>query len=1388
MDIRELAYLKKNHNYNRIAEYGDSLKLDQTEDSDVLIFVAEAYFKNENYSSSIEWYKKALALSWEEVAAVNLVEIYIRTNDAMGLEELTEILDKEGIYEATAALARYEYARCTKADEDELIAKLHEYISQEYNESYMLLLAELYIRNNDEAAAINILKDMQRLFPTGLYMQRVSALQEALHNNAAQSYIEKNSIENELYCPADQKKVVQQLGEALSASKQPEEKSDTGSKLDIEQAANLVSQTAPIVNRTEAFIDNQKSSYAKTQATKSQSFISLGKALNMIKQVTKKIVNEEPMPVEERFQDIVGMIEARERIGNLYRLFCLQNDRKRNNFHSNLIKTTHFAICGKEGCGKTTLASILGKLLYDFGIREVEEAVLVEAKDLEKNLGDLLKLSGTVLIIENIEKCRDNNGSYDAIAWPLRCLMYQHVEDLSVIITGSQEGIQSLFDQESEIKDLIYDSLYIPDYSIDDLIEIATRIAHGVGFELSRSAIELLRKNISREYKQPNFRNGKAIEQKIFNAAKKLADRYAQMDDTTDEDMALLVDIDFELSTGKEDNLEDLIKELDHMTGLNAVKDEVHQRIKAIIAQRQAEIAGSTRKGGFGTLHMVFQGGPGTGKTTVARIIGKIYQQLDVLPGDVFVECTRKDLVAAYVGQTAKNVQAKIKEAMGGVLFIDEAYSLCNGDNDQFGKEAVDTLIAEMENSRDSLMVIFAGYTSDMNRFLNANEGLRSRISRYINFEDYSVPEMVSIYKGMVKAKNMYLDADTQEILTELMKKKSKLKDFGNARGVRNLLDKTIDAVNDRVTERIEQGHETSKNEYDIIRAVDIKNVLEVKTMGEKSLEELMEDLNLLTGLASVKDEIRKKVQKINIAQKKEKLGVKRSNEIGSSHMIFKGNPGTGKTTVARLIGSIYRQLGILPEGNKVIECSRSDLVSDIVGRTAKCVKSKIEEAMGGVLFIDEAYTLSRDDNDTNGQEAIDALLMDMEEYRDSFMVILAGYTHEMDHFLTKNPGLSSRISNQIIFEDYTIPEMVTIWKGMAINQGLLIQEIDDSLLEALIKEKSKVKDFGNARGIRNVLQAVTTAIESRLENELDKINENNKEDLITVKQEDIIACMKEPAANTENAESLLAQLYALTGLTSVKAKVTEMVNMIKAKQLMCEKGIDTGEGFGTLHLVFKGNAGTGKTTVARLIGKIYGSLGVLRQGDLFIECSRQDLVAGYMGQTAGKVIEKVKEASGGILFIDEAYTLKQGDNDSFGQEAITTLLAQVENRRDELMVIIAGYSKDMDDFLATNQGLKSRFANEIIFEDYSIDEMLSIYNYQARKLNLEVPKALIPLIRESIEKTVKSTENFGNARGIRNLVEKTNSRRMVRIAENAAIGIELTADEMKTLTESDIV
>lgn len=247
----------------------------------------------------------------------------------------------------------------------------------------------------------------------------------------------------------------------------------------------------------------------------------------------------------------------------------------------------------------------------------------------------------------------------------------------------------------------------------------------------------------------------------------------------------------------------------------------------------------------------------------------------------------------------------------------------------------------------------------------------------------------------------------------------------------------------------------------------------------EETLEELLEKLNGLIGLAGVKQEVATLINMIKIKKIRDARGLETASI--SKHLVFLGNPGTGKTTVARLLSKIYKQLGVLEKG-QLVEVDRAGLVAGYVGQTALKTKEKIDEAMGGILFIDEAYTLAKGGSDF-GQEAIDTILKAMEDYRENFVVIVAGYPDPMEQFLGSNPGLKSRFNKNIMFEDYTEEELLRIF--MAFCKPFSMRLSDEAeccvkkYLHWLVQHKSE--NFANGREMRNLFELALSNQANRL-------------------------------------------------------------------------------------------------------------------------------------------------------------------------------------------------------------------------------------------------------------------------------------------------------------------
>ncbi|MBQ7003542.1 MAG: AAA family ATPase [Oscillospiraceae bacterium] len=515
-------------------------------------------------------------------------------------------------------------------------------------------------------------------------------------------------------------------------------------------------------------------------------------------------------------------------------------------------------------------------------------------------------------------------------------------------------------------------------------------------------------------------------------------------------------------------------------------------------------------------------------------------------------------------------------------------------------------------------------------------------------------------------------------------------------------------------------------------------------------------------GMEAVKQQLEKIYQFVKVQIRREAIMRARSAEpvqtsSKSYNFVLLGNPGTGKTTVARIIAEILYDLH-LRENNDTIEVDRSHLVGAYIGDTESKTRAVLESARGGTLFIDEAYSLYREDAPNDfGREAIDTLMKDMEDHRDNYSVIIAGYKNEMMNMIKNaNPGFQSRFNYTIEIPDYTDEELVKIAHAFMKKQNYTADgDVDAAIVKWIHHERVDDK-FGNARAMREL-------VEHAIENQAARLS-------VQADVEDDAFFMLRPedfwqgAGDEKTTEEYLAELNSLIGLQSVKDEVNTLLDRIAVNEVRENRGLKNSSDFGTLHMAFKGNAGTGKTTVARLIGKLYASMGVLKRADVFVECSRATLVGQYQGHTAANVKKTVQSALGGILFVDEAYSLVQNENDSFGREAVDTLVAEMENNRDSLVVIFAGYSDDLDRFFENNQGLRSRVPIELVFEDYTLDELFQVLQFMLKKKHLTMTEEAAEAAKVVI--AMESAQpNFGNARGVRNLADKISRNLDTRIA-----------------------
>jgi len=544
---------------------------------------------------------------------------------------------------------------------------------------------------------------------------------------------------------------------------------------------------------------------------------------------------------------------------------------------------------------------------------------------------------------------------------------------------------------------------------------------------------------------------------------------------------------------------------------------------------------------------------------------------------------------------------------------------------------------------------------------------------------------------------------------------------------------------------------------------------------SKKDNETAIQKLDRLIGMETVKKEVRilenRKISFVDEGYHSRLLPpISKENSTFNLNYVMTGNPGTGKTTAARLLGEIMHESGYLESGHTV-EVTRKDLVAGFVGQTAIKTKEKIEEAIGGVLFIDEAYSLVEGGENDFGREAITELVAAMTARKGQFSLVVAGYPEQMKTFMDSNPGLQRRFSKTIHIEDYTPEELLKIFKNNLKKNECVLSDNLSTMLNSFFENwhKSRDKNWGNAGNVEKLLEAMSG-------NWWGRGGERSTEgkiilDICDIPEDKQRFCK----LSQETKEDAMIKLKRLIGLRRVKERIEELKINIAFDKASTDPG----------HYIFAGNPGTGKTTVARLLGDILREEGVLRRGHV-IDVKREDLVAGYVGQTAPKTKEKLEQAIDGILFIDEAYSLVEGGQNDFGQEAINTILAFMEDNRSRICVICAGYTKDMERFVQSNKGLKSRFTEIIYFDDYTVDELLEILHCFGEGYSMEPD--FIQKSRETFELWVKNkSDDFGNARDVRNYFKECETRLRKRLVREYGNVGNIPEDKRKNLTGVDI-
>ena len=1060
----------------------------------------------------------------------------------------------------------------------------------------------------------------------------------------------------------------------------------------------------------------------------------------------------QPLVSQNVLDRMVGLDEVKKQLKNVVDTYTYLHTRKDV---INVRLSVNTIIIGETGTGKTALAEIIRDYFYQYRIIEKPQLTMVDAVDyqrfVEKWDENVQKARGGILFFDNVQKLLPDR--YSNQVNPLDKLfveMDKWDENPIVIMAGLPKGLDDFLAANPAAQNRFKYTFRLPIPGFQELCEICKlelRTKYGIAAYTPEAEHRL---------------------QRLFQYLLKTKDEtfgYAHVAVKTAEDIftsfisrgtaaSMVEERDIRGYVPEERSLDDILGDLDHYIGMDEVKQAVREIALTVHnnVERAQRGLGEQEKMG---IHIVLTGNPGTGKTTIARKLGEILESIGYLDSGHVVEVDRSKMVSPYQGETPKVVDSLCDKAMGGILFVDEAYTLAplsqSGERDNQGAQALEQLMKRMEDDRGKFVVIAAGYRTEMENLFRINVGFRSRFSYFLNIEDYTPDQLYQIMEVFAREKKYRFAPDAQELTLKMITEiyNAREKDFANGRTMRQLFDKIVA----KQAERLQMVDiSTLSNEQLMTITVD-----DIPYEAPKAVDytECLAKLDGMVGLASVKKEISNLAAFLNLQIRRGE-----SNTFQGKHYVFTGNPGTGKTTVARIMADVFRSLGILSRG-QLVEADRSKLVAGYSGQTAIKTNQLIDSAMGGVLFIDEAYTLKSNDQDSFGSEAIDTLLKRLEDDRGKFICIVAGYTDNMHDFIDTNPGLKSRFTQTIHFEDYTPDELTQIFINLASGKKFTVDEETRGAIHRQFEQLylRRDKNFGNAREARRIFDQAVERQSQRLITEMNNPNFTN-EDMYRITVADLAVGQSE---KIRPLDEVLNELDDFIGMLSVK----NMIRRLAVQSMFMKQRAALGAGKVqqmAMNFILTGNPGTGKTSIARKMGEVLQSMEILPTSRV-IEASRATLVGKYMGETPKIVNNMCDKAMGGILFIDEAYTLS-AENDPYGKEAIDTLMKRMEDDRGKFVVVAAGYRDEMENFLAVNPGLASRFSHKMHIDDYTADELSEIYIKMASKDNYKLSdEAKSRLLDVTAHMVYNKNKNFGNAREMRNLLDSTIQQLSLRVS-----------------------
>ncbi|KAJ8128845.1 hypothetical protein O1611_g4788 [Lasiodiplodia mahajangana] len=740
-----------------------------------------------------------------------------------------------------------------------------------------------------------------------------------------------------------------------------------------------------------------------------------------------------------------------------------------------------------------------------------------------------------------------------------------------------------------------------------------------------------------------------------------------------------------------------VIAELNKLVGLEAVKDYFKELGLYIDHSKRSKVDFTEER-----FHAIFQGNPGTGKTTVAKLYAEFLHSKRVLNSS-YVNETSGGKLAAQGPRTA--IQIFEKEE-GGVLFVDEAYQLVAPQSGDLGKQVLDVILTEMEKHSERWVVIFAGYKKDFEPFFAHNEGLSSRIPLLLDFGDFNNDQLREIMHSLFQKR--FKKQETPYTIERHIKDNINggIKDnvyilsaihrisqgrgrhgFGNARAVQNYFQR----ICQRQASRVGQLQNPSIKQRLHFTKEDILGPRPINV--EKQSKEWAK-LKLLIGLKEVKESVRVMFQVLETNYKRELNGIK--PHAYSLNRVFVGSPGTGKTTVAKLYGRILADLGFLSKGDVVVK-SPADFIGDAVGKSESNTAAILASTIGKVLIIDEAYMLDPGDStstrDSFKTAVLDSIVAEVQgNPGDDRCVILIGYEDKMvSLFHNGNPGLSGRFMADIPFRfvDYNNKELRQILELDLKDRNIEYQPDALSSAVGMLSRYKTSPNFSNARAVKTL---VSEAVLRNQERKM--INNPDSQGFDVLEAQDFDPWINKSAASSRTPVSYRKDLSSQVS----DSVIEQLENFFPSSQVLghMNRGkprLNTRRAF-----IFSGQPGTGKLELAIYMGRVFRDLGLLAT-DQVVQCSAVSFIGQAVGKTVPKTQDQLKRGLGKVLIIQDLHRLSRG---GFSDEALDELTSFLGINSGKMAVILTGPKEPLNDLLRGRPALSTFFQDRITFDNLS--------------------------------------------------------------------------------------